>query len=155
MLYWTIALSFAFIGTAIAWKSLTYLWNNYDRLSAMAVTRFATFHGFPGHPNYMDLKFSLARHAFVFLVTSAIFYWAKSTVTLDIFYYLSFFYNISLIFRYFHRKKTIKDLSASGEHESLVGFLIKPLKDSKVVIVYSICSELVLGVLLVLRLLSE
>ena len=151
MFYWIIVLSFTFVGTAIAWKTLTHLWNKYDPITLRALPMLRAGHSMPGDPNYLDLKFSLARHAFMFLVTATIMYWVQSPLIRIIFLLGGYaFYTATLISRYQYRKDIINNLAASEESKALAEMLTKPFKDSKVVVVYSVCAELVLFVLHIL-----
>ena len=151
MFYWIIALSFTFVGTAIAWKTLTHLWNKYDTFTMQALPTSRAGTNMPGEVSYLDLKFSLARHAFMFLVTAGIFFWVQSPIMIKIFLYGYAFYTATAILRYLNRKATIKDLSASEETKGLAEWYTKPFKDSRVVVIYSICAELALFVLYAIR----
>lgn len=148
MLYWIITLSFTFVGTAIAWIMLSHLWKQFDFITIRVLPQLSKWNNMPGDPNYMDLKFSLARHAFMFLVTATIMYWIQSPLIRIIFLLGGYaFYTATLISRYQYRKDIINNLAASEESKALAEMLTKPFKDSKVVVIYSVCAELVLFVL--------
>lgn len=150
-MYWMIALLFTFVGTAIAWKSLTYLWNKYDRFTLQALPTLRAGTNMPGEYNYWDLKFSLLRHAFMFVVTASIMFWVKSHLVLNIFFYGYSIYTASTIVRYLGRKDILKKLSASEEERALADMLTKPFKDSRVVLVYSICASVFTFILYAIR----
>ena len=150
-MYWIITSAFAFAGTIAAWKILTYLWNKYDPIIVRSLPMLRAGHHMPGEYKYMDLKFSLARHAFMFLVTAAIMFWVESSIIINIFFYGYGFYTASVIVRYIQRKDILKALSNEAESAALVEILTKPFKDSRVVLIYSICAEVVIFVLYFIR----
>lgn len=149
-MYWIIALSFSLIGTIIAWIILTCLWNKYDPIMIRTLPTLRIGTNMPGEYNYLDLKFSLLRHAFMFLVTAAIIFWVDSRIIIKIFLYGYGFYTTSAIMRYLNRKKILKEFSSSGE-TSLAETLEKPFKDSRVVVLYSICALIVVFILYGIR----
>lgn len=153
-MYWTITLLYLFVGTISAWKYLTWLWNKYDpfTLRALPTLRaFGTGHYFPGDYNYMDLKFSLARHAFMFMVTAAIMFWVKSSVIINIFTWGYSLYTCSAVTRYLNRRNLLNEVAKRENEKALAETLMKPLKDSKVVVTYSICANIVMWILYLIR----
>lgn len=151
MLYWIITLSFVLIGTVIAWKTLTNRWNEYDPITLSALPILRAGRNMPGDYNYLDLKFSIARHAVAFLITAAIMFWLPSSVITNVFFFGYGFYTVSVVVRYTNRKGIIKDLNKTEEEKALAEMLSKPLKDSRVVMIYSLCAELAVLVLYVIR----
>ena len=151
MYYWIITLVFALVGTAIAWRLLTHLWNKYDRITITILPQLRAGTNMPGEYNYWDLKFSLLRHAVMFLVTAAIMFWVESRIIINVFFYGYGFYTTSVIVRYLGRKDIIKNLSATEEEKALADMLTKPFKDSRVVLIYSICASVVVFVLYAIR----
>lgn len=151
MYYWIITLVFTFVGTTIAWKILSHLWNKYDIITIRVLPDLRAGYYMPGDQNYLDLKFSLARHAFMFAVTAAIMFWIKSRFVLNIFFYGYNFYTASVISRYLRRKNILKELSTSAEEKALAEILTKPFKDSRVVLIYSICASVLVCILYAIR----
>lgn len=151
MFYWIITLVFVFVGTPVAWKILTYLWNKYDRLTITVLPQLRAGTNMPGEYNYWDLKFSLARHAVMFIITAAVIFWVESRIILNIFFYGYGLYTASVIVRHSNRKDILKKLSNSEEERALADMLKKPFKDSRVILVYSVCASIVAIILYAIR----
>lgn len=143
MLYWSITLIFTFVGAFLGWITLTHCWNKLDKVivNVLPTLRMGTY--MPGEYRYLDLKFSLVRHAFVFLVTASLIYAVKSRIALYVFVLGNGFYSISTLTRYWKRRDILEQLkNESEESRSLANLLGDPFRASRVVVVYSILSGL-------------
>lgn len=151
IIYWGVTLGFLLVGTTTAWMTLTHLWNKHDRFVVAVLSQLRMGHPLPGDNNYLDLKFSLTRHAFMFIVSAAVMYWVRSRFISNVCYWGYGLYTVSVVLRYLNRKDYIKNLATSAEARELVDLLTKPLKDSRVVLIYSVCASIITIILYAIR----
>ena len=137
-MYWAISLTYTLLGTVIFWIILSNKWNKMDRLAQLSLQQLSVFHQIPHHPEYLDLKFSIVRHSFAFLLSSALIYWVKSDFVLTAILIINFLYCWLPISRYRYRKRDLAETASRQGGEATAHFLAIPVKDSFCVIVHSV-----------------
>lgn len=171
-MYWIITLSVSIGGLLLLWTILTAKWSRVTcahdsidhrfQLSLIHTTRTLQ-PWLPGDPGYLDLKFSVLRHAFVFGVSAVILrfvgygFW-ESAIT-----FVNLLYVWLPISRYRYRKKMTEALAAENRRahrdnpEEAEGFreILKLhnalIRDSFVVIPYAIVCWLSLYLLMLYK----
>lgn len=151
MIYWSISLLWGIIGLFIFWGILSAKWAKLDPLFVRMLDKFRLLNPIPGHPGYMDLKFSLLRHSFVFLVSAVLIFFVKVKFVLTITLTLNVFYAYSTVSRYKYRKRYLQETAREPDSEALVSYLAVPVKDSFCVVVYSVVCAIILYVLYAIR----
>ena len=150
-MFWVFTVLFTIIGVCASFVILTILykkhinsWFEQDTLMIYA------FNGMPHCKVYWDLKFSILRHAVVFLVAAVIFYYSDVSWLIRIFLYGYSFYTTTTLLRYWYRKDIIKSNIAEGRL-ALADSLKNPLKASMVVVFFSVCANISLFILYAIR----
>jgi len=146
-MYWIISFSWCVVGTAIFWMSLSAKWRRLDTAKVLTIDTFRVLHPVaPGHKNYLDLKFTLLRHAAAFLISSIIIFFVNSSFLIKLVLFLNILYIWSPVGRYRYRKKYIKEIM-NDEAKETVSFLNTLVKDSFCTVVYSVICVVFLYVL--------
>lgn len=158
-MYWTIALFVSLGGLAVCWSVLSSRWRivigNGDPvlkyLNPQLVRMVRTLHPIlPGDPDYLDLKFSLLRHALVFLISAGLIwlldsrFWEWGILCGNVLY--------ALLRCRVHsaRKLELQEiaLESSAREELIIPSLL--VRDAFVVVVYSVIAATSLFLLLYL-----
>lgn len=134
-MYWIITVLWTILGLVSFWVILSNKWNKIDRLIQLALQTAKTFHSIPGDENYLDLKFSVLRHSFVFVLSSVLIYFIKSDFWLTVILIICFLYHGCMtVIRYRYRKKELANTSSKETIE-----IIKiPINDSFAIVVHAI-----------------
>lgn len=151
MLYWTIVLSWGIIGTIIFWSILSKKWKKINPIYTRMFDSLRAINPIPGDPGYLDIKFTLVRHAASFLVSSFIIYFVKPKWILTIILMMNVLYAVSVVSRYKYRKRYIQEESMNPESAALISIISIPVKDSFCSVVYSVLCSVLLYVLYALR----
>lgn len=152
MLYWVIAFSWAIVGTIIFWIVLSSKWSKKDPLYEHMLDTIRVLHpNIPGFPGYLDLKFSVLRHAIAFLISAVIIFFVEYRWILTTILFLNLLYAYSSIARYRSRKNYINEVTAGRKESPIKEYLILPVKDSFCTVIHSVVSSLLLYVLFALR----
>ena len=149
-MYWKVTLGWAIIGTIIFWISLSLKWNRTDYFNRSMFRTLQLFNSTPGSEKYLDLKFSVLRHSFVFLLSAALIAWIDSRFITSIITYANLLYCLLTIARYRFRKKEVRNAINRGEQE-LANFMAVPVKDSFVTVIHAVTSVVILYILPVLK----
>lgn len=157
-MYWTISIIISVILTIIFWSMLSRRWRNLvsgtnDILSreyVQVISIFASKYNLPGMTGYMDLKFSLLRHAIVFALFAVILYFAKVKwlETITTFFFL--LYTFNAIIRYRRRVKVL-NIVYSQEEPHVFTLCKNTVKNSSLVMWYSIIATIALYILLLVK----
>lgn len=150
-MYWFISVLWCVVGTLSFWIILSFKWSKIDVLYAKSLPTLTKFHPVPGHPRYMDLKFSLLRHALFFLVSSVIVYFVKLDIFLSIVTLLNLLYAVLTIYKYRYRKKYLLGIQKDEDHLALAQIMSIPVKDSFCIVIFSVVCYIVLMVLYLIR----
>ena len=152
-MYWLIALTVFVGGAVLSWVVLDRKWKQLlgpppTHLMEIMIKNARLFHPeFPGHPWFMDLKWSVIRHAFVSIVSALIVYLIGDNGFVTwVICPLNFLYAFSVKNRYSNRKELIAKL-ALERNASLVEIWVKLVNASKVCIVYAFVAAAVLCIL--------
>lgn len=152
-MYWVVALAVFIGGAVISWIALNRKWKELvgpppAMLMEEMIRLTRTFHSFlPGHPWFMDLKWSIIRHAFVSIVSALLIYILGDVGMVTwVICPLNFLYAFGVKGRYSRRKELIAEMSI-GREPSLVELWNNLVRPSKVCIVYSFVSAAVLSML--------
>ena len=150
-MYWFIATLWAIGGTVILWVVLSHKWNRIDPLFRRALQLSRTFHPIPGDLSYLDLKFSMLRHAVFFLISAIILYFSNSSLVSNIILFLNGLYAILSIFRYRGRKQKLAELAADPEEQNAAIIIATPIKDSFCCVVHAVLCDIFIAILLLLK----
>lgn len=151
-MYWLIALTVFIGGAIISWITLNHKWRKIVGYPSGLMEGMIQFTrtlnpDLPGHPRFMDLKWTIIRHAFVSIVSALLIYSLGDIgVVTWVICPLNFLYAFSVKGRYSYRKRMIAAMSAERE-ASLVELWTDLVNASKVCVVYSFVSAVVLCVL--------
>jgi len=151
MLYWVITFSWGIIGAIIFWNILSKKWAKIDPIIVRTLATIRVLNPIPGDSGYLDLKFTLIRHAVAFLLSSAAVYFIKQRWILTFVLLLNVLYAISTVQRYKYRKNYIHEEAKRPESEALVSIMSIPVKDSFCAVVYSVVCPILLYVLYIIR----
>lgn len=151
MLYWSISLSWVIIGTLIFWCILSSKWAKLDPLFIRMLDTLRVFNPIPGHPGYLDLKFTLLRHAVAFLLSAVVIFFVKFEWILWVVLFLNVLYSYSSISRYRFRKQYIEESSKKPGKEAVTDFLAIPVKDSFCAVIFSVICSVLLFALYAIR----
>lgn len=152
-MYWIIALSWTIVGFVVFWLHLSQRWQKIDALSRLTVRTLGVFHPVPADAElgYLPLQFSIARHAFVFLVSSVVIYFVKADIVLTIVLLVNLLYCWSPISRYRYRKKDIAETASKPNGQATAQMLSIFVKDSFCTIIHSVGCIIILYVLYAIR----
>lgn len=148
MLFWSIVLGWSLLGTAVFWWILNVKWSRIDHMIQDILDAASAVYQIPGHWGYWDLKFTLMRHAFVFLLSSVTIYflhrvtWILTPVLL-----FNFLYAGLTLKRYLYRKKYVHEVEVEPDYELPTEIVMVPVRASIVAIVYSMLCTALLYVL--------
>lgn len=159
-MYWPITLSVSLGGLVLCWAVLSGRWHavsgaddSFDRVIRPQMIRMARTSDpiLPGEPEYLDLKASVARHAFVFAVSAVVLRFTtpgflESAVTL-----LNLLYAGFACWRYSVRKKALPGMIARVETKEQALIRVTLVRDSFVAVVYAVVTAASLYVLLSLK----
>ena len=136
-------------GAVIAWTSLTAQWARIDPMQFQLIKMdYVLYRRFPGDDGYLSLKFSILRHAIVFLVFSVLIYCKILPWVLLALYSI---YTIAPVQRYAMRKSIISTISRDNEIGDFQAECLSiPLKDSIIVVWYSVAANIILFLLVLL-----
>lgn len=151
MLYWIIVLAWSVIGTLIFWFILSVKWSKLDPLFVRMLDTFRVMNPIPGYPGYLDLKFTVLRHAIVFIISSTLIFYVKVKFVLSIVLFLNLIYAYSTISRYRFRKQHLRDTARRPNSEATLSFISIPVRDSFCTVVYSVLCVVFLYVLFAIR----
>lgn len=152
MTYWMISFSWAVLGTAVFWCVLSSKWKKIDPLYASCIHSYRILEPIiPGDPGYLDIKFTLVRHGFTFLVSSFIIYFVKVKFILSIILIMNGLYALSTISRYNYRRRYLQEEAKNPDNESSISIISIPVKDSLCAVVYSVLCVVILYILYVTR----
>ena len=152
LLYWLIATIWAILGAVIFWIVLSVKWSRIDRFQLMVLETSRILLPIPGHPGYLDLKFSILRHAIVFLLSAAIIYFLHNVPLL--LYPLLFantLYAMMTTQRYNARKQFIKDARNRPNGSAHADIISIPIKASFLVVIFSFACLALLFILFAIR----
>ena len=142
-MFWIITIAWFILGTAAFWITLSIKWTRIDPLFQGLFETFRIFHPIPGFPNYLDLKFSVLRHAVVFLVSAALIFWINIKWVIGLVLFLNVLYAGMTISRYKHRKRDVAETALRPNSKDTATIIAIPVRDSFCVVVFSvICSAL-------------
>lgn len=160
-MYWTITLLISLGGLIVCWNVLSSRWRivngsgSYDpvrrKLNPMLIQAARTFHPIlPGDPGYLDLKFSLLRHALAFFVSAGLLRLLDSRFWETALLWVNLMYAILTCWVYSKRKQELQEIALeSTEREQLV-IPTELVRDSFVVVAYSVIAAASLYLLLYL-----
>lgn len=145
-LYWIVVFTWGFACAVIFWCILSYRWKQIPPIFINAIRTGMMFHPIPGHSRYMDLKFSLLRHAVAFIVAAVLIYYVKNKFAQQMILFFCLLYADSRVYTYIERKKHLTTIDkASCEIYSITVY------DSFYVVVYSILCVVFLYILYGIR----
>lgn len=152
-MYWIITILWSIVGTLVFWQHLSKQWKKINPIDKMFIPDLSRFHSVPAEPDtgYLSLQFSIVRHAFVFLISALIFYFAKPSIVINILFPLNVLYCWSPISRYRYRKQDINRTAAKPDGKDTADLLLVFVKDSFCTVVHAICCVLILYVLLAIK----
>ena len=152
--YWAIVIAVSVVGFAFCWAILTSKWrkisgakNGFEKIQTMIVHMSKVLYGMPGDQGYMDLKFSLLRHAFIFAVFSVVIYFAGKSWISVVLLVLSLIYSYIPYLRYRSRIDLVNELIEEDGKTEVAKQCRQATKDSLVVVFYSFAAMLSLFVL--------
>lgn len=151
-MYWKIALVWLIAATSILWYVLSEKWKTLDEFEKVGIARFRMMNPIPGMENYMDLKFSVIRHALCFLISSLLIYYVNLSWIIYIVMAVNALYTLLPVLRYMNRKRYLEERSRESENSSAaVKYMSIPVKDSFCTVVYSVLSYVVLAALMFIK----
>ena len=150
-MYWIIAIAWCVLGTAAFWITLSTKWKRIDPLFQGMFETFRVFHPIPGFPGYLDLKFSILRHAVVFLVSAVLIYWVQVKWLINVVLFLNILYAWTPISRYKHRKRDVVETAMRPNGKNTAAIIAIPVRDSFCVVVFSVVCTAILYVLFAIR----
>ena len=147
MLYWIISFSWFVVGTIAFWCILSRKWSKLDRVFVRIIETLRAMNpNIPGHTGYLDLKFSVIRHAAVTLISSAIIFLVGIRSIAQIVLFLNVLYAYAPISRYKSRKRYLQELRIAG-HSDTASILSPLVRDSLCPIVHAIACVFILFIL--------
>ena len=149
-MYWIISILWSVLGTIAFCSFLTYRWNKIDPFWQQMLDTFRILHPIPG-PGYLDLKFSIIRHALFFLASSFIIFYVKIRFILNSILFLNVLYCWMPITRYKFRKKDVAEASARPSGQSTASAISVPIKDSFCTVVHAVGCVIILYILYAIR----
>ena len=171
-MYWTITLAVSLGGLLLLWAILSAKWNRVSgandpvcrTLNTQLINSVrAAEPWLPGDPGYLDLKFSVLRHAFVFAVSAVILRFVGYGFWETVITFVNLLYAWLPISRYRYRKKLLSETAARNrrdlrEHpEDADGFRAilrlheNLIRDSFVVVPYGVICCVALVILMLLK----
>lgn len=151
MVYWVIALAWCVGGTFVFWCFLSFKWAKLDPFFVRTLDTFRTLNPIPGYPRYMDLKFTLLRHAVAFLISAVAIFFVKINFILTLILFLNVLYAYIVISRYRYRKRYLAETAKNSDSEALLSFISIPVKDSFCTVVFSVLCVVILYILYAFR----
>ena len=160
-MYWTITLLISLGGLVVCWSILSARWQtvsgsrSYDPVRRAMYPRLIqlarTFHPIlPGHPGYMDLKFSLLRHALAFFVSAGLLrllgsrFWETALLGANL------LYAGLTVWVYLQRKQELQEIALESTEREQLTVPTRLVRDSFVVVAYSVIAAASLYLLLYL-----
>ena len=150
-MFWIIAIAWCVIGTAVFWITLSIKWSRIDPLYKRMFDAFRVFHPIPGLPGYLDLKFSVIRHAVVFLISAAIIFWVNIKWIVNVVLFLNILYAGMTISRYKGRKRDVVETAMRPGGKDTASIIAIPVRDSFCVVVFSVICTAIAFILLAVR----
>ena len=149
-MYWTISLGWSIVGTVFLWIILSNRWNRLDHFHRVMIRQIRIFHQIPGTDGYFDLKFSVLRHAVVFLVSAIFMSWARVGFFTTTITFLNLVYCYFPIARYRFRKKEVLNAENEGSTE-LASFMSILVRDSFCCVLHAVISAILLYILILFK----
>lgn len=150
-MFWIITIAWFILGTAAFWIMLSIKWARIDPLFRRMFETFRVFHPIPGFPNYLDLKFSVLRHAIVFLASSALIFWVNTKWFISVLLFLNVLYAWLTISRYTHRKRDVAETAMRPTGKDTAAIIAIPVRDSFCVVVFSVICSATLYILFAIK----
>ena len=160
-MYWTITLLISLGGLVTCWSILSARWQtvsgsrSYDPVRRAMYPRLIqlarTFHPIlPGHPGYMDLKFSLLRHALAFLASAVLLRLLDSRFWETALLGANLLYAGLTVWVYLQRKQELQEIAFESTEREQLTVPTRLVRDSFVVVAYSAIAAASLYLLLYL-----
>ena len=146
-LYWIVVAAWGIVGLVVFWGILSYRWQQIPPELVSVIQLGMVLHPIlPGHTRYMELKFTVLRHAIVFAITAVLICYVKNKFALSMLLQLNFWYAALAFYRYNSRKKYLATLGQA----SIDAYAI-PVSDSFYGVAHAIVCVAVLYVLYGIR----
>lgn len=150
-MFWIITIAWFILGTAAFWIILSIKWARIDPIFHRMFETFRVFHPIPGFHNYLDLKFSVLRHAIVFLASSALIFWVNTKWLISVILFLNILYAGLTILRYTHRKRDVVETAMRPTGKDAAAIIAIPVRDSFCVVVFSVICSAMLYILFAIK----
>ena len=149
-MFWIVTLSISVVGAIVSCLLLSWKWNRVigrgdpisEKLNGMLLHNIAMTNPiFPHCHGFWDLKWSIIRHAAVFLILAVIVRQISAFFIQNLFFAAYIIYTWSVWSRYKARKRSLDDLKHLYGDEGVWNFCVKLVSPCKIVLFYScICS---------------
>lgn len=158
-MYWSITLLVSLGGAALCWSILSSRWRIVSgagdpvlRVIAPQLIQSArTMHPvLPGQPEYLDLKFSLLRHALAFFVSAGLLWLWDSRFWETVLLWANLLYAGLTAWAYSNRKQELQEIALESTERIQLVIPTRLVRDSFIVVAYSVIAAASLYLLLYL-----